>query len=162
MSTTPVIGVDVAKDSLHTDDGQRHRVVPNQPAALRRWLRTLPADARFICEPSGGYERTLLSCVHQSARRVCLINARHARAFGAMAARALGAVDLLALGEHHRRVGGGHSGMLLANRGGAVLVAFAVLVCLFVLTVAQNWAHYSAALMVAAWVRHKGDLTARL
>jgi transposase len=81
MSTIHVIGVDVAKDSLHTDDGQRHRVVPNQPAALRRWLRTLPADARFICEPSGGYERTLLSCVHQAARRVCLINARHARAF---------------------------------------------------------------------------------
>lgn len=41
-------------------------------------------------------------------------------------------------------------------------VAFAVLVCLFVVQIGQNWAHYSAALMVAAWVRYDGDLTARL
>ena len=40
--------------------------------------------------------------------------------------------------------------------------AFAVIVALYVLTVAQNWAHYSAALLIAAWVRYDGRLTARL
>lgn len=39
---------------------------------------------------------------------------------------------------------------------------FAALVCLFVVVGGQNYFHYSAALMVAAWVRYKGDLTARL
>lgn len=41
-------------------------------------------------------------------------------------------------------------------------VAFAVLVCLFVLVIGQNWQVYSAALMVAAWVKHKGNLTTRI
>lgn len=38
-------------------------------------------------------------------------------------------------------------------------VIFGALVLLYVLTLGQNWAHYSAAVMVAAWVRHDGRLT---
>jgi transposase len=86
MSTSYPIGVDIAKQTLHTDDGLRHRIVANQPAALRRWLRTLPPSAQLICEPSGGYERTLLSCAREVGVGASLINARHARAF----ARGLG------------------------------------------------------------------------
>lgn len=41
-------------------------------------------------------------------------------------------------------------------------VAFGLLVCLFVLYGGQGWHHYSAALMVAAWVKHKGRLTAKI
>lgn len=40
--------------------------------------------------------------------------------------------------------------------------AFALVILLFNLYLGQNWAHFSSALMVAAWVRYKGDLTARL
>lgn len=38
---------------------------------------------------------------------------------------------------------------------------FAVVIALDVLTVAQNWAHFTAALLVAAWVRHDGRLLTR-
>lgn len=89
MSVPQPIGVDVAKDTLCTDDGHRHRVVPNHPAALRRWLRSLPPEAQLICEPSGGYERALLTCAHQAGRRACLVNARQVRAF----ARGLGRLE---------------------------------------------------------------------
>lgn len=41
-------------------------------------------------------------------------------------------------------------------------VAFAGVIALYLLYVGQNWAHYSAALMVAAWVRYDGRLTAKL
>jgi transposase len=89
MSDLKPLGVDVAKHSLHIDDGLRHRIVPNQPAALRRWLRDLPPDTQLICEPSGGYERPLLACAHRAGRPVCLVNARQVRAF----ARGLGRLE---------------------------------------------------------------------
>jgi len=89
MSALPTLGVDVAKHSLHTDDGRRQHVVPNQPAALRRWLRRLPPGTRIICEPSGGYERPLLACAHQAGLSACLVNARQARAF----ARSVGRLE---------------------------------------------------------------------
>jgi len=89
MSVPQPVGVDVAKDTLHTDDGHRHRVVPNQPAALRRWLRNLPPGTQLICEPSGGYERRLLACARQTGVSACLVNARQVRAF----ARGLGRLE---------------------------------------------------------------------
>jgi len=89
MSVPEAIGVDVAKDALHTDDGHRHRIVPNQTAALRRWLQSLPPGTQLICEPSGGYERRLLACAHQTGLRACLVNARQVRAF----ARSLGRLE---------------------------------------------------------------------
>jgi transposase len=89
MSTHHPLGVDVAKHTLQTDDGHRQRVVPNQPAALRQWLQTLPPGAQLICEPSGGYERSLLACAHQAGVSACLVNARQVRAF----ARGLGRLE---------------------------------------------------------------------
>ncbi len=41
-------------------------------------------------------------------------------------------------------------------------VVFAVVVSLFVVTIGQNWFVYSAALLIAAWVRHGGRLDARV
>lgn len=38
---------------------------------------------------------------------------------------------------------------------------FGLVVALYVLTIGQNWSHYAAAVMVAAWVRHDGRLTNR-
>lgn len=37
---------------------------------------------------------------------------------------------------------------------------FALTLTLFVLVGGQNWHHYTAALMTAAWVKHKGRLRA--
>ncbi len=37
-------------------------------------------------------------------------------------------------------------------------LVFALLVSLYVLYGAQNWHHYAAALMCAAWIRHGGRL----
>lgn len=89
MSTHQPLGVDVAKHTLQTDDGHRQRVVTNQPAALRRWLQALPPGTQLICEPSGGYERSLLACAHQAGVSACLVNARQVRAF----ARGLGRLE---------------------------------------------------------------------
>lgn len=41
-------------------------------------------------------------------------------------------------------------------------VLFAVILALFNLYLGQNWAHYSTAVMVGAWVRHKGRLAAHV
>lgn len=89
MSTRHALGVDIAKATLQTDDGQRQRVVPNQPAALRRWLQSLPPGTHLICEPSGGYERQLLAQAHQAGVCASLVNARQVRAF----ARGLGRLE---------------------------------------------------------------------
>lgn len=40
--------------------------------------------------------------------------------------------------------------------------AFYALIALFVLQVGQNYAHYASALMIAAWIRYDGRLTARI
>jgi transposase len=89
MSLSQSLGVDIAKHTLQTDDGQHRHVVPNQPAALQRWLRSLPAGTQLICEPTGGYERLLLTQAHQAGVSASLVNARHVRAF----ARGLGRLE---------------------------------------------------------------------
>ena len=81
MSPHPIIGIDIAKDSLQIDDGTCRRVVRNHPAALRRWLRGLPAQTQLICEPTGGYERMVLRLAHQAGLPASLVNARQVRAF---------------------------------------------------------------------------------
>ncbi len=89
MFTYQSLGVDVAKHTLQTYDGHRQHVVSNQPAALRRWLHRLAPGTQIICEPSGGYERQLLTCAHQAGVSACLVNARQVRAF----ARGLGRLE---------------------------------------------------------------------
>ena len=41
-------------------------------------------------------------------------------------------------------------------------VLFALVMALFVLYGGQNWHHYAATLMTAAWVKHGGQLNARI
>ena len=41
-------------------------------------------------------------------------------------------------------------------------VIFAVLMILFVLYGGQNWHQYAAVIMVTAWVKHSGQLNARI
>lgn len=37
-------------------------------------------------------------------------------------------------------------------------IIFAIIMALFILYGGQNWHHYSAALMIAAWVKHGGSM----
>lgn len=41
-------------------------------------------------------------------------------------------------------------------------ILFGVVTALFIVGIGQNWSHYSGALMIAAWVKHKGDLGANV
>lgn len=41
-------------------------------------------------------------------------------------------------------------------------VLFAIVMALFILYGGQNWHHYAAVLMTTAWVRHGGNLDARI
>lgn len=87
-SATLVIGVDVASTELVFCDGQVHRV-PNQPAAVRRFLRRVPAEALLVCEATGGYERLLVAKCHALGLAVHVANPRRVRDF----ARSLGRLE---------------------------------------------------------------------
>jgi transposase len=89
MSLSQPLGVDIAKHTVQTDDGHHRHVVPNEPGALQAWLRSLPAGTQLICEPTGGYERLLLTQAHHAGVSASLVNARHVRAF----ARGLGRLE---------------------------------------------------------------------
>jgi transposase len=89
MSLSQPLGVDIAKHTVQTDDGHHRLVVPNQPGARQTWLRSLPAGTRLICEPTGGYERLLLTQAHRAGVSASLVNARQVRAF----ARGLGRLE---------------------------------------------------------------------
>jgi len=66
MTGKPVVGVDVSKEWLDiavadSADGER---IANDPAAVSVWLdRTRPA--LVACEPTGGYERVLRTCLRE-------------------------------------------------------------------------------------------------
>lgn len=79
------IAVDVAKDSLEIlAQGQQHsRAIANCEEALRRLLkavRSLPG-LHFVCEASGGYERTLVDFLHDKGITVSIVSAARVRSF---------------------------------------------------------------------------------
>lgn len=73
----PVIGVDVSKASIEfaceADGGRRGRV-PNEVAALGRWLAGWPAGVIGM-EATGGYHRVLAQVAHAAGWRVYVLNA---------------------------------------------------------------------------------------
>jgi len=69
------IGVDVSQDTLvwcelHT----RPADLPNEPAAIRAWLATLPAGATVAMEATGRYHRTLADLARDHGCRVLVLN----------------------------------------------------------------------------------------
>lgn len=97
-----VIGVDVAKEWIDIFDragGLSFRLT-TAPSALRSFVRK-HADAFFVFEASGGYERSLIAALENAGARYIRINPRQAREF----ARATGRlaktdkVDARVLGE---------------------------------------------------------------
>lgn len=64
-------GFDISKDTIAVCDGANITIIANQQISIRRFLRHCNADFA-VCEPTGGYETTLLEeclraglCVHR-------------------------------------------------------------------------------------------------
>jgi transposase len=77
MQSSLFIGVDVAKDNVVIACSQASfagRTVPNQPAALKAFLKTLPAHACIAMEATGGYHLRLADLAHQLGLRVYVLN----------------------------------------------------------------------------------------
>lgn len=91
---TYYIGVDVSKAKLDLYDPRsgKYQCYPNKKTGLRRMLNQitkLPGAAHIVCEPSGGYEKLLISLAHEAALTISAINPRqirdYARAKGQLA-----------------------------------------------------------------------------
>lgn len=78
-----VIGCDVGKDTIVVFDSIEGRVtsVPNKPAALQAFARTLDPASLVVCEATGGYEAALLDALVQAGRAVHRADARKVKAF---------------------------------------------------------------------------------
>lgn len=85
------IGVDVAKAELvcavHAQEGSR--CVANESAAIKDWLRQLPAGACLAMESTGAYHQLLATLACAAGLHVFVLNARdvyfYAKALGARA-----------------------------------------------------------------------------
>ena len=85
-------GIDVAKDSLECNGTALSGQVKNEVRCVRRtlekWKRGHPG-LHIVCEPSGGYERVLISVAHALKIPISLVNARQVRDF----ARSIGRLE---------------------------------------------------------------------
>lgn len=86
--TSPYVGADVAQATV-AFCGPAATTVPNTPAALRAYLRTLPADAHLVCEATGRHHHALQYACAQLGRPLTCLNPAHARAY----ARSLGKLE---------------------------------------------------------------------
>lgn len=76
MEAQQYVGIDVAKETLAICVwGESSQVfeIPNKPADIRRWLRSLAPDARLGMESTGRYHRLLADLAHESGRSVYLL-----------------------------------------------------------------------------------------
>jgi transposase len=75
------VGADVAKAEfvIAGFGAQRmvSRPVQNNPTAIGRWLRTLPASSCIAMESTGKYHKSLADIAHARGFEVYLLNARH-------------------------------------------------------------------------------------
>lgn len=105
---TRFLGCDVGKDAIvvhDTADGAT-RTLPNDAAALARFVATLDAACLIVCEATGGYEAPLLAAAVSAGIAAHRADARRVKAF----IRSLGtlgktdALDALALARYgHER-----------------------------------------------------------
>lgn len=86
------IGIDVAKDTVVVACTEHHfpvHQVLNQRAALRAWLKALPAGSRLGLESTGTYHELLADLAHAQGHTVFLLNPMETRHYAkAMGARA--------------------------------------------------------------------------
>lgn len=77
-SDVPLIGVDVAKDTLVTAvhaSGVKPLTIANTPSAIKAWLRTLPAHCAIAMESTGKYQLELATQAHSAGHQVYVLNA---------------------------------------------------------------------------------------
>ena len=77
------LGVDVCKDVLDVDWAQRPQV-ENDRAPVARLVRKIAKaknKVHFVCEATGGYERTLVEQCHRFGVPVSVVNAKRVRDF---------------------------------------------------------------------------------
>lgn len=86
------VGADVAKDSIVWDFNGEILSLPNSVAGCRKAFARLPDIGplvHIVCEPTGGYERTLLRAAAKQGQPICFVNAwrvrQHAKASGLLA-----------------------------------------------------------------------------
>jgi transposase len=77
-------GVDVAKAYLDAAMGKEKRRLPNDARGHRQlinWIEQIEAKVQVICEPSGGYERSLVQTLVRARVKVSLVQANRVRQF---------------------------------------------------------------------------------
>jgi transposase len=79
------IGVDISKERLDVHEpGKPHAAYPNDKTGIARLVKALAnlgVDTHVICEPTGGYERTLAHALWEAGLAVSLVNPRQIRDF---------------------------------------------------------------------------------
>lgn len=69
------VGVDVAKQSVVAACNEfSAREIPNQPKALKAWLKTLPPGSRIAMEATGRYHGLLADLAHGCGQAVYVLN----------------------------------------------------------------------------------------
>lgn len=77
-SATPLIGVDVAKDTLVAAvyaSASKPQTIANTPTAIKTWLKTLPAPSAIAMESTGRYQLELATQAHACGHAVYVLNA---------------------------------------------------------------------------------------
>jgi transposase len=77
-SDVPLIGVDVAKDTLVTAvhaSGVKPITIANTPSAIKAWLKSLPVHCAIAMESTGKYQLQLASQAHAKGHAVYVLNA---------------------------------------------------------------------------------------
>ena len=78
------LGVDIAKAYLDAALGNEKRRFSNDALGHRQlinWIKQMPAKVQVICEPSGGYERTLVRALARARVKISLVPANRVRQF---------------------------------------------------------------------------------
>jgi transposase len=78
------LGVDIAKSCLDAAIGNEKCRFANDVIGHRqlvKWVKQMKATVQVICEPSGGYERTLVQALARAGVKVSLVQANRVRQF---------------------------------------------------------------------------------
>ena len=82
---SPVVGIDIGKYELVVYMNGHYETVNNELSAIKQWLKKHAASFKeidlIVFEPTGGYERTLKSCLDQNHLPYRRVHANHVRAY---------------------------------------------------------------------------------
>jgi transposase len=85
MMKSSVVGIDVGKNELVVYLNNDYHTVSNEESALKSWLKKHAAILKkidlIVFEPTGGYERTLKTCLEDNNLPYRKVHANHVRAY---------------------------------------------------------------------------------